>query len=106
MIAPGASGRSVVQQADLCVYIGANAPDTPMQDVARSIGLVDAPKLEAVTPEVKEALVGHLNKEHRLDVWAFEDSPLDLKRLSRADKAIVVVRDEATRSQTRCPGKV
>ncbi|GMG13510.1 unnamed protein product [Aspergillus oryzae var. brunneus] len=60
----------------------------------------------AVTPEVKEALVGHLNKEHRLDVWAFEDSPLDLQMLSRADKAIVVVREEATRSQPRCLGNV
>ncbi|KAB8199091.1 hypothetical protein BDV34DRAFT_233386 [Aspergillus parasiticus] len=77
-----------------------------VQDVAKSITLVDAPKLEAVTPEVMEALVGHLNKEHRLDVWAFGDSPLDLKMLSRADKAIVVVREEATRSQSRCPGKV
>ncbi|KOC16570.1 hypothetical protein AFLA70_86g002931 [Aspergillus flavus AF70] len=77
-----------------------------VQDVAKSIALVDAPKLGAVTPEVKEFLVGHLNKEHRLDIWAFEDSPLDLQMLSRADKAIVVVREEATRSQPRCPGKV
>ncbi|PIG80921.1 hypothetical protein AARAC_002696 [Aspergillus arachidicola] len=93
-------------KADLRGYVGANAADTPVQDVAKSIALVDAPKLEAVTPEVKEALVGHLNKEHRLDVWAFGDSPLHLKMLFRADKAIVVVREEATRSQSRCPGKV
>ncbi|RMZ44864.1 hypothetical protein CA14_010914 [Aspergillus flavus] len=77
-----------------------------VQDVAKSIALCHAPKLGAVTPEVKEALVGHLNKEHRLDVWAFEDSPLDLQMLSRADKAIVVVREEATRSQPRCLGNV
>ncbi|RAQ53118.1 hypothetical protein AFGD_001856 [Aspergillus flavus] len=99
-------GRSIVQQADLHRHVGANAADTPVQDVAKSIALVDAPKLGAVTPEVKEALVGHLNKEHRLDVWAFEDSPLDLQMLSRADKAIVVVREEATRSQPRCLGNV
>ncbi|UDD63564.1 hypothetical protein AFCA_010827 [Aspergillus flavus] len=99
-------GRSIVQQADLHGYVGANAADTPVQDVAKSIALCHAPKLGAVTPEVKEALVGHLNKEHRLDVWAFEDSPLDLQMLSRADKAIVVVREEATRSQPRCLGNV
>ncbi|KAB8260221.1 uracil phosphoribosyltransferase-domain-containing protein [Aspergillus pseudonomiae] len=52
----------------------------------------------AVTLEVKEALVDHLKTQHRLVVWAFGDSPLDLKMLCKADKAFVVVKDEATRS--------
>ncbi|KAK6838382.1 hypothetical protein RU639_000127 [Aspergillus parasiticus] len=51
-----------------------------------------------VTAEVKGALVGHLKDKHHLEVCAFGDSPLDLKMLSRADKAIVVGGDEASRS--------
>ncbi|OGM39486.1 hypothetical protein ABOM_011746 [Aspergillus bombycis] len=53
-----------------------------------------------VTPEVKEALVDHLKKQHCLEVWAFGDGPLDLKMLCKADKALVVVGDEATRSRS------
>ncbi|PIG82544.1 hypothetical protein AARAC_010163 [Aspergillus arachidicola] len=51
-----------------------------------------------VTAEVKGALVGHLKDKHHLEVCAFGESPLDLKMLSRADKAIVVVGDGASRS--------
>ncbi|KAE8360580.1 hypothetical protein BDV27DRAFT_167735 [Aspergillus caelatus] len=42
-----------------------------------------------VAPELKEALVDHLKNQHHLGVLAFGDSPLDLKMLSRADKAFV-----------------
>lgn len=51
-----------------------------------------------VTAEVKGALAGHLKDKHHLEFCAFGDSPLDLEMLSRADKAIVVVGDEASRS--------
>ncbi|KAH8589268.1 uracil phosphoribosyltransferase-domain-containing protein [Bisporella sp. PMI_857] len=53
-----------------------------------------------VTAAVKEALVRRLQVNHRLYVWAFGDSPLDLDMLCRADQAIVVVGDEKTRSKT------
>ncbi|KAE8322298.1 uracil phosphoribosyltransferase-domain-containing protein [Aspergillus sergii] len=51
-----------------------------------------------VTAEVKGALVGHLKDKHHLEVCAFGNSLLDLVMLSRADKAIVVVGDEASKS--------
>ncbi|KAE8412020.1 hypothetical protein BDV36DRAFT_288242 [Aspergillus pseudocaelatus] len=53
-----------------------------------------------VAPELKEALVDHLKNQHHLGVLAFGDSPLDLKMLSRADKAFVVIEDEASRSRS------
>ncbi|KAB8220562.1 uracil phosphoribosyltransferase-domain-containing protein [Aspergillus novoparasiticus] len=51
-----------------------------------------------VTAEVKGALIGHLKDKHHLEVCAFGESPLDREMLSRADKAIVAVGDEAGRS--------
>ena len=53
-----------------------------------------------VTAAVKGALVARLRDTHRLYVWAFGDSPLDLMMMSKADRAIVVVGDERTRSKT------
>ncbi|KAE8136377.1 hypothetical protein BDV38DRAFT_284125 [Aspergillus pseudotamarii] len=50
--------------------------------------------------EVKEALVDHLKSQHHLGVWTFGDSTLDLKMLSRADKAFFVVGDEESRSRS------
>jgi len=53
-----------------------------------------------VTPSVKAAVVDHLQKVHHIYVWAFGDSPLDIDMLKKADKSIVVVGDEQTRSKT------
>jgi hypothetical protein len=53
-----------------------------------------------VTAGVKAALVARLQNLHRMYVWGFGDSPLDLEMLSKADHAIVVVGDEKTRSRT------
>ncbi|KAI9746656.1 MAG: hypothetical protein M1818_000370 [Claussenomyces sp. TS43310] len=53
-----------------------------------------------VTAAVKANLVARLQNVHRVYVWAFGDSPLDLEMLSKADQAIVVVGDEQTRSKT------
>ncbi|GES63612.1 hypothetical protein ATEIFO6365_0007029900 [Aspergillus terreus] len=53
-----------------------------------------------VSPEVKGALVEHLQTTHKVEVWAFGDSPLDLNMLKNADQSIVVVGDEATRSKS------
>ncbi|EFR02793.1 hypothetical protein MGYG_09098 [Nannizzia gypsea CBS 118893] len=38
--------------------------------------------------------------KYHMDVWAFGDSPLDMEMLKRADKGIVVVGAEATRSKS------
>lgn len=53
-----------------------------------------------VTAAVKGALVTRLRDTHRLHVWAFGDSPLDLDMLREAHQAIVVVGEERTRSRT------
>lgn len=53
-----------------------------------------------VTEEVKGALVDHLREFHHMYVWAFGDSPLDLAMLRKADRAIVVVGEEESRSKS------
>ncbi|KAL8688689.1 MAG: hypothetical protein Q9218_005461 [Villophora microphyllina] len=53
-----------------------------------------------ITPSVKGALITHLRDIHSLYVWAFGDSPMDLEMLGNANKAVVVVGDEQTRSKT------
>ena len=53
-----------------------------------------------VTADVKAALIARLRDTHQMYVWAFGDSLLDLKMLSKADQAIVVVGEEQTRSKT------
>ncbi|KAG0636937.1 uracil phosphoribosyltransferase-domain-containing protein [Tuber brumale] len=53
-----------------------------------------------VNAAVKAALVTRLRDIHRIYVWAFGDSVLDLPMLSKADQAIVVVGEEQTRSKT------
>ncbi|ORX95600.1 uracil phosphoribosyltransferase-domain-containing protein [Clohesyomyces aquaticus] len=53
-----------------------------------------------VTAAVKAAIVSRLQNFHRLHVWAFGDSPLDMDMLRAADHAIVVVGDELARSKT------
>ncbi|PKS13138.1 hypothetical protein jhhlp_000480 [Lomentospora prolificans] len=53
-----------------------------------------------ITPQVKSAIVEHLQQNHNLRVWAFGDSPVDLPMLAKADEAIVVVGDRAARSRT------
>lgn len=49
---------------------------------------------------MKAALVARLRHTHKMYVWAFGDSPLDLKMLNEADQAIVVVCEEQTRSKS------
>ena len=52
-----------------------------------------------VSAAVKGALVARLQEVHHVYVWAFGDGPLDLDMLSKADRAIVVVGEEQTRSK-------
>ena len=53
-----------------------------------------------VSPAVKGALVTRLREAHGICVWAFGDSPLDLDMLCKADRTIIVVGEEQTRSKT------
>ncbi|OJD21179.1 hypothetical protein ACJ73_07481 [Blastomyces percursus] len=53
-----------------------------------------------VTPDVKGALVTRLQHVHKMYVWAFGDSPVDMEMLKGADQAIVVVGHEHTRSKS------
>ena len=53
-----------------------------------------------VSEAVKGALVARLQEAHNMCVWAFGDSPLDLDMLRKADRAIIVVGEEQTRSKT------
>lgn len=53
-----------------------------------------------VTPSVKGELVSRLQNKYGARVWAFGDSVLDLPMLARADKAIVVVGAEGSRSRS------
>ena len=52
-----------------------------------------------VSAAVKGALVARLREAHHMYVWAFGDSPLDLDMLRKADRAIIVVGEEQTRSK-------
>ncbi|MCJ1377066.1 hypothetical protein MMC17_000156 [Xylographa soralifera] len=53
-----------------------------------------------VSEAVKGALVARLQDVHHMFVWAFGDSPLDLEFLIKANRAIIVVGEEQTRSKT------
>ena len=53
-----------------------------------------------VSTAVKGALVARLREVHHMYVWAFGDSPLDLDMLRKADRAVIVVGEEQTRSKT------
>ncbi|KAF7551433.1 hypothetical protein G7Z17_g5009 [Cylindrodendrum hubeiense] len=53
-----------------------------------------------VTATVKSDAVARLKNFHKVHVWAFGDSPLDLPMLEAADEAIVVVGDEISRSKS------
>ena len=52
-----------------------------------------------VSAAVKGALVAGLQEAYHMYVWAFGDSPLDLNMLRKADRAIIVVGEEQTRSK-------
>ena len=53
-----------------------------------------------VTAAVKAELTAHLQQTHKMYVWAFGDSPLDLGMLNKADQAVVVVGEQQCRSKT------
>ncbi|GLB07490.1 hypothetical protein AtubIFM57258_002831 [Aspergillus tubingensis] len=53
-----------------------------------------------VTPEVKRTLVVRAQTVHGAHTWAIGDSPIDLPMMLAADKAVVVVGKEQTRSKS------
>lgn len=53
-----------------------------------------------VTPRVKANLVAHLQEQYKMRVIAFGDSPIDIRMLEQANKAIVVVGEESSRSKS------
>lgn len=52
-----------------------------------------------ITAAVKAVLMTCLQNVHEMYVWAFRDSLLNLKMLSRADQVIIVIDEEKTRSK-------
>ncbi|KAL9026977.1 MAG: hypothetical protein Q9196_004437 [Gyalolechia fulgens] len=74
-----------------------------MAAFSKNVGVIGGGRIAdgfVVTAEVKAALVARLQSVHKIYVWAFGDSPLDLKMLKEADQAIVVVGEEQTRSKS------
>ncbi|KAJ7077392.1 uracil phosphoribosyltransferase-domain-containing protein [Mycena belliarum] len=63
-------------------------------------GRVDDEDAIVITARVKRELVKRLQDEHEIHVCAFGDSSLDLPMLEEADKAVVVVGEEHTRSRS------
>ncbi|KAL8851015.1 MAG: hypothetical protein Q9221_004098 [Calogaya cf. arnoldii] len=53
-----------------------------------------------VTAAVKAQLVGHMREGFGRYIWAFGDSPLDLPMLNKADRAVIIVGEESTRSKS------
>ena len=66
-----------------------------------TVSVIGAGRLHdvVVDDKVKAALVILLREHYSVRVTAFGDSPLDLQMLSRADRAVVVVGEEANRSK-------
>nr|KAK5432369.1 hypothetical protein LTR18_011126 [Exophiala xenobiotica] len=52
-----------------------------------------------ITPQIEARLVAHLQRRYDLQVVALGDSVLDLDMLAQADRAVVIVGDEQTRSR-------
>ncbi len=53
-----------------------------------------------ITAAVKALLVDYMRSHRERYIWAFGDSPLDIPMLQKADRAVVIVGDELTRSRT------
>lgn len=71
-------------------------------DLAKTVTVIGGGRIAdgyVVTAAVKGALVTRLREVHNLYVWAFGDGLLDLDMFSKADRAIVVVGEEQTRSK-------
>lgn len=102
LLGVGAKGNvgAVVITSGLCRVWEMVLRKVGLSDVVSVIGGGRLADGFVVTPAVKGDLVEHLRDVHNQYVWAFGDSPLDLKMLKEADQAVVVVGDDDTRSQS------
>ena len=66
----------------------------------RVIGMPDCISSPVITSAVKRDLVSYAQDIHKLKVWAFGDSPLDLPMMRQAEHAVVVVGSEDKRSKS------
>ena len=73
------------------------------ENLAQRVKIIGGGRLSdslVVTEKVKAALVIQLRDLWKLRVYAFGDGPLDLAMLKEADKAVIVVGEEGTRSKS------
>lgn len=73
------------------------------EGLADSVAVIGGGRISGgfvVTAELKADLVSHIRDAYQVEVCAFGDSLLDLPMLIQADRAIVVVGDEDSRSKS------
>lgn len=101
--------QMVVEYTDIKIIVVTAGPGLIWEKVLERAGLTDFIKVMGngrirdgfvVTGEQKAAVVRTLQSTYQLKVWTFGDSVVDLRMLQQADRAIVVVGDEKTRSKT------
>ncbi|OAP62770.1 hypothetical protein AYL99_01997 [Fonsecaea erecta] len=68
-------------------------------DTIKVIGSGPLTGAQVITSQVKASLVARLQQHHHLHVVAVGDGVLDLDMLARADRAVVIVGDDKTRSR-------
>ncbi|KFY21495.1 hypothetical protein V493_07358 [Pseudogymnoascus sp. VKM F-4281 (FW-2241)] len=74
--------------------------DGAFNDICEELASEVAMYPEFLTAGLKADLVAHIQDAYQAKVYAFGDSPLDLPMLIQADRAIVVVGDENSRSKS------
>ena len=73
------------------------------EGLSKEVEIIGGGRIEdklVISAEVKGALVARLREVHHKYVWAFGDSPLDLEMLRKANRAVIVVGEEQSRSTT------
>lgn len=102
-----------IQNASKQVHVGVMVLTCGLQSIWEKIihaeGLSDQVKVFGsgrmengliISPDLKSSMISRLQNGHRLNVYAFGDSPVDLPMLKAANHAVVVVGDENTRSKS------
>ncbi|KAH8705191.1 uracil phosphoribosyltransferase-domain-containing protein [Talaromyces proteolyticus] len=101
--------RLIAQQPRVCAIVVTCGLQSVWERVLKKTGLSDRVEVVGsgrinnglvITPEVKRDVVDHLQSRHGMYVWVFGDNPIDLPMLQKANRAVVVVGNERTRSTT------
>ncbi|OJI80517.1 hypothetical protein ASPTUDRAFT_59217 [Aspergillus tubingensis CBS 134.48] len=101
--------EKVVEHKHVCPVIVTSGLRLVWEKVIEREGLADVVKVIGggrindglvVTPGVKRSLVVRAREVHGAHTWAIGDSPIDLPMMMAADKAVVVVGKEQTRSKS------